>query len=52
MLHEFICDVKIVLKNKFKWLDEIEMMEIMTRFKDFNGLPLIHGTIDATHIHL
>ncbi len=52
MLHEFICVVNKVLKSKFKWLEKIEMVEIMTGFKDFYGLPSIHGAIDATHIHL
>jgi hypothetical protein len=52
MLHEFICVVNKVLKSKLKWPNKIEMVEIMIGFKDFYGLPSIHGAIDATHIHL
>lgn len=53
MLNEFICVVNKVLKSKFKWPNKIEMVEIMIGFKDFYGLPSIHGaTDDATHIHL
>jgi len=52
MLHEFICAMNIMLKNKLKWINKIEMVEIMIGFKDFYGLASIHGAIDATHIHL
>ncbi len=52
MLHEFIRAMNIMLKSKLKWPNRIEMVEIMTGFKDFYGLPLIHGAINATHIHL
>jgi hypothetical protein len=52
VLHEFIYVVNIMLMNKFKWPKKIEMVEIMIGFKDFYGLPSIHGAIDVTHIHL
>jgi hypothetical protein len=47
MLHEHN-----VVGYQLKWFKGIKMVEIMVGFKDFCGLPLVHGAINATQIHL
>jgi hypothetical protein len=44
--------MNIVLKNQLKWPKGIEMVDFMDGFKDFCGLPLVHGAINATQTHL
>jgi hypothetical protein len=41
-----------MLRNYFKWPKGIEMVEIEVGFKDFCGLPSVHGAINATQIHM
>jgi hypothetical protein len=47
-----LCVVNVVLKIQLKWHVGDDLNEVMIGFKDLCGLPSIHGTIDATHIHL
>jgi hypothetical protein len=35
-----------------KWLEGNGLIEVMDGFKDFCGMLSIHGTIDATQIHV
>lgn len=46
--------MKYILYQIFqlKWLINNDLLEVMARFKDLCGLPSIHGTINATYIHL
>jgi hypothetical protein len=52
LLHEFVCVANVVLKIQFKWFVGDDLVEVMAGFKDLCGLPLVHGTIDVTQIHL
>ncbi len=47
-LHELTCAMNTMLNNQLKWLEGIEVVDIMARFKDFCDLPSINGTIVAT----
>jgi hypothetical protein len=44
--------MNIVLKNQMKWPEGNDLIEVMDGFKDFCGMSLVHGTIDATQIHV
>jgi len=52
VLHEFMCVMNFVLKNQMKWLKGNDLIEVMDGFKEFCGMLLVHGTIDATKIHV
>jgi hypothetical protein len=44
--------MNIILKNQMKWPKGNDLIEVMARFKDFYDMPSVHGTIDATQIHV
>lgn len=52
VLHEFMCAMNIVLKNQMKWPKGNDLIEVMARFKNFYDMSSVHGTIDATRIHV
>jgi hypothetical protein len=35
-----------------KWPKGNDLIEVMDGFKDSCGMPIIHGAIDVTHIHV
>jgi len=35
-----------------KWPKGNDLIEVMDGFKDFCGMPLVHGAMDATQIHV
>ncbi len=47
VLHGLMCAMSSVLKNHMKWQKGNDLIEIMDGFKDFCGVLLVHGTIDA-----
>jgi hypothetical protein len=52
VLYEFISIVNVVLKLQIKWHEGSDFIEVMAKFKELCGLPLIHSAINATLIHL
>jgi hypothetical protein len=52
VLHEFLCATNVVLKIQLEWLVGDDLVKVMAAFKDLCGLPLVHGAINATQIHL
>jgi hypothetical protein len=47
VLHGLMCAMNSVLKNHMKWQVGNVLIEIMDGFKDFCGMLLVHGTMDA-----
>ncbi len=47
VLHGLMCAMNSVLKNQMKWQEGNDSIEVMDGFKDFCGMLLVHGTIDA-----
>jgi hypothetical protein len=40
------------LGANIKWLKGKDLVQVMTTFKNFCGLPIIHDAIDVTQIHI
>jgi hypothetical protein len=52
VLHEFVCTMNFVLKNQLKWPEGNDLIDVMDGFKDFYGMPLVHGNTNAMQIHV
>jgi len=52
VLHEFMCTMNYILKNQMKWPKGNDLIKDMDGFKDFYGMPLIHGATNAMQIHV
>jgi hypothetical protein len=51
VLWEFGFFFKVFGAN-IKWLKGEDLMQVMTTFKNFCGLPVIHDAIDVIQIHI
>lgn len=50
MLHEFVEAVNITFMKLISWPTRAELNVVMESFKQWNGLPSVHGAINGTHI--
>jgi hypothetical protein len=47
VLHEFVCTMNSISNNQMKSPEGNDLIEVMDGFKDFYGMPSIHGTTNA-----
>ena len=52
VLREFFCLVNEVCMRQIRRPEGLALTQKLFNFKDFCGLPAIHGAMDVTQIHL
>jgi hypothetical protein len=52
VLQKFVCSVHVVFKSQIQWPKGEDLAKVLRGFREFCGLPSIHGAIDVTQIHI
>jgi hypothetical protein len=50
VIHEVVCTINIVYRDVIRWPRNEDMHCVMLEFKQWCGMPFVHGAIDCTHI--
>lgn len=51
VLHKFVVVVNVVFRSQIQWPWNEDLSRVMVVFKDWCGLPFVHGAIDCTQIY-